>query len=81
MYLLVEKGEVYEPYTCMVLYSNKQNAIKDLKNRANIVRKDFYEVNDEIIDDIDYFYANAENSTRYIEISILELEEGKETCL
>jgi len=80
MYLLVEKGEIYEPYTCMVLYHSKDDAIKDLQGRIKKVKKE-YTKNYEMIEESEYFYMGTEYSVQYIEISILEMEEGKETCL
>ena len=81
MYLLVEQGDICEPYTCMVLYSNEKDAVKDLKDRAKKIKKEIIEETYEIIEEDKYFYTGTEYSTKYIEVSILSITEGEEICL
>jgi len=78
MYILIERGELYEPYCDIFIFETKEEAIKELREIAETVKRDLNMNDVEVDEEFDSFYLTVEGSSRFIEASIQEVELNKE---
>jgi len=81
MYILIERGEIYEPYCNITLYKTKDKAIQELKEIAKSIKEEFDACDTKVDEDIDSFYLCIESSCRFIDLTIQEIESNKEICI